>query len=123
MTTIQDLEKKALAATKGDWTLDHNDTYVAAHIEGQNDWDWITGPMKVDDGYSYSEDEDLRGKNIQNNCRFVAAFNPQVALELIEKLRVARGALRQCNKHCQAYSCGSWTFNALAKLAAGSVGV
>lgn len=93
MGRLEEIRARAEAATKGPWSLDHNDTYVAADKEPpEHDWYWISGSMEEpSDGYfAEHSDEDMRGPElvVQNNCRFIAHSRSDIPFLLAEVERL-----------------------------------
>lgn len=96
---LRDIAEAAKAVSQG-WYLDHKDTYVAAQkVPEEHDWYWITGSMDTPTIYDEDEavefgqsDEGMRGpkKVIQAHCRHIQAFNPEVALQLLNELEEMR---------------------------------
>lgn len=108
---LKRLREIASMATPGPWHTDHNDTFVATpYVNG--DWDWITGDMgaPANDYEGEVNDEDCRGKNIKNNCRYIAAFNPQTALALIAEIKRLRDLVLTATEILSHRNseCGTW---------------
>jgi hypothetical protein len=99
---ITELEALARAAAlvSSDWKTDHDDTYVAAQkIPNDHDWYWVVGSMaKHETNYDpETTDNEMRGPKevVQAHCRFVAAANPAIVLELISKTKTLTEALEK----------------------------
>jgi len=87
---LDDLEKKANAATKGEWLLSDSGECISSTEQSEDEW-----PICVDENASLS------------NLKFIVAANPEQVKKLLEALRVADAALNVRGDSLACSCCGS----------------
>ena len=87
MTTLDELEKLADAATQGPWRKTGHGVVIADRRTGNTDDDYI---VMWDDTPDY----------VETDATFIAAANPQTIKQLIALVRLQHEALMSCSMGC-----------------------
>lgn len=90
-TELEKLKQLAKAATQGDWWIDsHGHAMVSFHRGGDMSTIFITDSKQMGPARRHEDTGNLSHWGNDNDATFIASFNPQKAIKLIEALEKER---------------------------------